>query len=335
VKSAMAELTDDTNEARGFSLLPMTWAFGFVIGPVIGGVLSRPQDRWPGIFSDPFWAKYPYFLPCMVSAAFVCLSFVVVAIYFEETVKFHPTLTNSDPMGEESTDGLDDHLEDAQKPLPQHSILTRPVLISISNYAMLTLLEMASLTLIPLIWSTSIKFGGLNFSPASIGLWLSLYGCMDGIFQFAVSPHIFERFGARFAFMAGIAVCAVIYIMFPFENLVLRHSVGGPNVILWSLILLQLLSFSVSRMGYTAIYIFISSAVPSKRSLGAANGVGQTMASALSMVGDASANWLFAFSITNNVLGGNFVYVVLLVLVCLGVYTASRLPRQKWEHTSL
>ena len=32
VKSAMAELTDDTNEARGFSLLPVTWAFGYVIG---------------------------------------------------------------------------------------------------------------------------------------------------------------------------------------------------------------------------------------------------------------------------------------------------------------
>jgi len=98
----MAELTDETNEARGFSLLLMTWAFGYVIGfaifvtisfsrqhltslsPVVGGVLSRPQDRWPAIFWDPFWGKYPYFLPCMVSAAFLCLSFVIVAIYFEE-----------------------------------------------------------------------------------------------------------------------------------------------------------------------------------------------------------------------------------------------------------
>jgi hypothetical protein len=102
VKSAMAELTDDTNEARGFSLLLMTRAFAYVIGfavllrslsplqyltslsPVIGGVLARPQDRWPATFSDPFWAKYPYFLPCIVSAAFVCFSFAIVAIYFEE-----------------------------------------------------------------------------------------------------------------------------------------------------------------------------------------------------------------------------------------------------------
>ena len=166
-------------------------------------------------------------------------------------MKFQPALTKSDRMEDESGDGLDEHLEDTQKPPPLRSALTRPVMISIANYAMITLLEGASLALIPLIWSTSIEFGGLNFGPASIGLWLSLYGCMDGIFQFTVSPHILERFGARYAFMASIAVCAVTYTMFPFENLVLRHSVGGLNVILWPLILLQLSSFSVNKMGFS------------------------------------------------------------------------------------
>jgi len=159
-------------------------------------------------------------------------------------------------MGEESGagDGLDEHLDDAQKPLPLRSVLTRPVLISIVNYAMLTLLEMASIALISLVWSTSIEFGGLNFSPASIGLSLSLYGCVDGIFQLTVSPYIFERFGVRYAFVTSIAFFSVIYIMFPFENLVLRHSVGGSNMILWPLILLQLLSFSITKMGFSEFY---------------------------------------------------------------------------------
>jgi hypothetical protein len=31
VKSAMAELTDETNVARGFSLLLMVWSVGYVI----------------------------------------------------------------------------------------------------------------------------------------------------------------------------------------------------------------------------------------------------------------------------------------------------------------
>ena len=66
MKSMMAELTDETNMARGFALIPVTWAIGGTIGfdisllsfflwlistprPFIGGVLSRPQDRLPQV----------------------------------------------------------------------------------------------------------------------------------------------------------------------------------------------------------------------------------------------------------------------------------------------
>jgi len=338
VKCVMAELTDETNIARGFSLLLMTWAIGIVFGPLIGGVLSRPQGRWPGVFSHPFWDKYPYFLPCLVCAALLCLSFVIVALFLEETVKLQPTLTNSDVTvtREGSSDTLDQHADDAQKPLPLRSVLTRPVLISLANYAVLALFEMASLTLIPLIWSTSVEFGGLDFSPASIGLWMSIYGCMDGVFQFALAPRILERFDAGYAFMTSISACAVVYIMFPFENLALRmrQAVSGPNVVAWLLILLQLSSLSIQRMGFSAVYIFISSAAPNKRSLGATNGFAQTIVSIQRTFGPAAADSLFAFSVTNNVLGGNFVYVVLLVLVSVGLYIASRLPRHRWAHGS-
>ena len=108
IKSVIAELTDETNIARGFSLSLMIWSVGGVIGFVlsscslsifplirqilfsslIGGILSRPQDRWPHIFSHPFWAVYPYFLPCLVAAAFPLVSFVLTAFYLEEVFCF-------------------------------------------------------------------------------------------------------------------------------------------------------------------------------------------------------------------------------------------------------
>jgi len=335
VKCIMAELTDETNIAQGFSLLLMTWAAGYVLGPIIGGVLSRPQDRWPGVFSDPFWDKYPYILPCLVSVAFVCLAFVMVALFLKETVKSPPVLTNPDVIEEGSDDALDPHLEDTQKQLSLRSVLTRPVLISIGNYAVLGLLETASLALIPLVWSTSVEFGGLNYSPASIGFWMSMYGWIDGIFQFTLVPRILGRFGARYTFMIGVTACAVVYMMFPSENLALRmrQAIGGPYVVVWLLILVQLLFLSIQRMGFTAVFIFITSAAPSKRSLGATNGLAQAVVSVQRTMGPAAADWLFAFSITNNVLGGNFVYVVLLVLVCVGLCTGTWLPRHRWAHS--
>jgi hypothetical protein len=79
--------------------------------------------------------------------------------------------------------------------------------------------------------------------------------------------------------------------------------------------------------------MYISSATPpDMRSLGAVNGLAQMVASIQRTVGPAAADSLFAFSVTKNVLGGNFVYVVLVSLVGVGLYVAAKLPRHAWTH---
>ena len=55
------------------------------------------------------------------------------------------------------------------------------------------------------------------------------------------------------------------------------------------------------------------------------------MVSVQRTVGPAAAASLFAFSLENNVLGGNFVYVVLLVVVCAGLGVAAQLPKNTWK----
>jgi hypothetical protein len=87
-----------------------------------------------------------------------------------------------------------------EEPLPLRALLTRPVLVSVANYSVIALLDIAAGTLTPLVWSTSVEFGGLNMSPASIGLWISGYGFMYGIFQFVALPRFVERFGPGASF---------------------------------------------------------------------------------------------------------------------------------------
>lgn len=57
--------------------------------PLIGGVLSRPHDHWPETFTDPFWLKYPYFLPCAVVATVAATIFVVTATVLKEVHNMH------------------------------------------------------------------------------------------------------------------------------------------------------------------------------------------------------------------------------------------------------
>ncbi|SRR6266702_3477493 len=142
-------------------------------------------------------------------------------------------------------------VKDTEKPLPLRALLTRPVVVSVANYCMIALLEMTAVTLIPLIWSTSVEFGGLSMSPASIGLWMAGYGLMNGIFQFVAFPRIVGRLGPRRVFIASILCFIPVYIMFPFENLVLRHSSRGANVISGLLIILQLSALGFSDMGFS------------------------------------------------------------------------------------
>lgn len=76
--------------------------------------------------------------------------------------------------------------------------------------------------------------------------------------------------------------------------------------------------------------MYISSAAPDKRSLGALNGLAQTVASVQRTFGTVAADSLFAFSVTNNILCGDFVYGTLIILVFIGLCVAVKLPKHAW-----
>ncbi len=78
--------------------------------------------------------------------------------------------------------------------------------------------------------------------------------------------------------------------------------------------------------------MYISSSPPNKRSLGATNGLAQTVVAIQCAVGPAATASLFAFSLQNNVLGGQFAYAVLLSIVCVALCLATQLPRDTWKH---
>ncbi|KAH9030856.1 major facilitator superfamily domain-containing protein [Lactarius deliciosus] len=222
IKIMTAELTDETNVAQGFSMLPMARSLGYVIGPLIGGVFSRPQERWPHIFSHPFWADYPYFLPSLMASMFACLSLAITGLYLEETLssrsseRLQLASPNFDTPQRDAGNSPELVMtsDESDKPPPLRSVLTKPVIVTIANHGMLALLNSVAMSYIPLVWSTPVKYGGLNMSPASIGLGLSVYGSMGGFFQFVFLSHLVGHFGLRRVFVFSVVSCAMIYTLF-------------------------------------------------------------------------------------------------------------------------
>ena len=76
--------------------------------------------------------------------------------------------------------------------------------------------------------------------------------------------------------------------------------------------------------------MYISSAAP-KGSIGATNGISQTMIAIQRTIGPAAAASLFAFSLDSNILGGKLVYVVVLATVWIGLRIAVYLPENMWK----
>lgn len=327
MKTMVGELTDSTNMAQGFALIPIMWCIGGFIGPLIGGTLARPQDNWPGLFSHPFWSRYPYFLPCAAAACGLLVGFFVLLFFLEETLstKRRPKLTATTLSISNGTNSNDREGLSQTCNMPVRSLLTPTIIIPIANYAMLALLDIALMALLPLFFSTPTYLGGLGFTPSHIGLWMAMFALADGVFQALFFAKIVEWIGPKRLFCVAVSCFAPVMLMFPIMSW-LVHTRGVIDHTIAFVLISQLVLAIIWDMAYGVVFMFITASAPSKNVLGAVNGLSQTSASLARVVGPAFATSLFAFSKEHNILNGNAVYVVLIILGGALRWLGSQLP---------
>ncbi|KAF8875933.1 major facilitator superfamily domain-containing protein [Infundibulicybe gibba] len=210
MRSLMWELTNSSNRAQGFSLIPIVWA----AGATLGWYIARPHERFPQVFGGKFWQEYPYFyLVSLHPASFVSPS------------SRSPVASG----GVTPVDALP--VRSRNEPLPLHNLLVYPVIISISNYMALAFLEIMLYALFPLFFTMPIHIGGLGFKPSTIGYIMGVYG--------VVMSSIAQRSGVNLVVWLGIAVllslmgfmemaygCISMYVMASSPN---KRSLGATN----------------------------------------------------------------------------------------------------------
>ena len=96
LKTFLTEITDDTNQGTGFSLLSIAWAIGTVLAPLAGGMLSNPSKNYPHYFGNiNFFIKYPYSLPCLICCFINILTAFISFILMKETKVFQTKSNNN------------------------------------------------------------------------------------------------------------------------------------------------------------------------------------------------------------------------------------------------
>ncbi|KAF8218229.1 major facilitator superfamily domain-containing protein [Mycena galopus ATCC 62051] len=318
IKSMMGELTDSTNIAQGMALMPVVWSTGATVGPIIGGLLANPYEQFPNTFGRfEFWKTYPYALPCFVIAFYCITSFFLALFYLKETVE--PRRSNPSSLGPAPE----------IRHLPLRDVLTPRVIIAVSNYSLLALLDIALRALQPLFYTLHIRFGGLGFSPPLVGLCLGAFGLFSGLYQATLFAPVYNRFGTKRIFVFSVMTFIPMFALFPLMNLSAQHN--GVNAVTFAELTIQMILYVWMDMGFSCAFIYVRSAAPTKHSLGATNGIAQTCISIVRAIGPVASTSLFSFSLQRNLLGGWLVYVVMVFISALALLGTTYLPKNLWE----
>jgi MFS family permease len=65
-RTYLADITDETNMATGFSLIGVVRGCVLVVGPALGGFLVHPAENFGGPFDNFVFRAYPFCLPILV-----------------------------------------------------------------------------------------------------------------------------------------------------------------------------------------------------------------------------------------------------------------------------
>jgi MFS family permease len=85
IRTMVAEMVPEKElQPRAFSIMPLVWSLGSVIGPSFGGFFAQPAKQYPAIFGDmAFFKQYPYALPNLVATIFFLISLASASLFLK------------------------------------------------------------------------------------------------------------------------------------------------------------------------------------------------------------------------------------------------------------
>ncbi|KAI7883986.1 MFS general substrate transporter [Lichtheimia hyalospora FSU 10163] len=222
-KVMVSEMTHGSSQearARGFSILQMAYAVGFMIGPFIGSSLVDPVSKYPGIFQPDgvltiFLEAYPYFLPCFAGAFLSAIMLIISLFFMEETcikIKANQEKSSSstklllqasrsystfDYIKRQSIN-LKPHLPEKQS-LASIFSLRECLIPEVNNILVIYIFLMSQLAylgeLAPIWMSSERKYGGLGFTPKECALAFATQGMSQVIVIVFILTPLTKRFG--------------------------------------------------------------------------------------------------------------------------------------------
>ncbi|PWZ01190.1 MFS general substrate transporter [Testicularia cyperi] len=233
------------------------------------------------------------------------------------------------------------------------------------SYAFLSLIAVALDAVLVLYLYEPVSLGGLGFSSDATGVVLSITGLGGAFVQVLLFPPLQRRLGTLRLYNLSMWGFVVSILLLPIANLIARTGANDSERVgtqlfsasisisiskqettqklVWACILLSALFKVLGQMAFSTNMILVNqcSTLTKATALGTLNSLAQMSSSFTRAIGPYAANTLFALSVTHNLLGGQFVWLILSIigvigaLVCLFIKDLDReqqLAQQQHAH---
>ncbi|CEJ93617.1 hypothetical protein VHEMI09195 [[Torrubiella] hemipterigena] len=312
-------------QASAYSWFAFSGNMGILLGPLIGGALAKPAEQYPNVFGHiAFFKTYPYALPGFAFSLICLVGAVACAFLLEETLpRKDATLPAQETAGSDSEDS---HQSNAS--MTTWELLKYPgVSIAVWTYCHAALLGIIFPALLPLVLHMSVPHGGLGFSQFEITLYTASQGASQAFWLLIIFPPLQRRVTTK----GVLRICAAFYpFFFPgymLMNAMLRFHTPFTMAIFWVIAPITALVAPGIAMAFTGVQLSLNDASPSPFVLGSLNALTLTIVSGLRAVGPGLATVLYSYGARNDILWGQFGWVVMMPLAATFPVVVAMLPR--------
>mmetsp|Transcript_2801 Transcript_2801/g.8266 ORF Transcript_2801/g.8266 Transcript_2801/m.8266 type:complete len:506 (+) Transcript_2801:336-1853(+) len=341
-KAMMADLTDSSNETKAFTFIGMAFGIGGMLGPLIGGPLSEPADKYPNLPGHALWEARPFLLPCLIVALYMLVDWILAIFLLEETV----TQSRDAAADAEASYGTVDESNESQAEAlgfvdgakagpaaPEGGGIsqllrdpTSPFKLVCTSFAIFSTCMSSFLEVFPIFARAKTSEGGMGLSLTAVGLLQAGTG-VSGILVVAAGlfPMMCKRYGVPGVYARALVFSGLIAYAAP--PILAAFSTSTPWL---GLIAANLCVSITNQLCFGTANLMMKNSAPPELA-GAAIGTGSSIGLLGMAIGPIWGGSLFAYSSSPDaplgVVGkGRLFFVVLSMLALTNGRLAFTLP---------
>jgi MFS family permease len=310
IRTMITENSTKKTQAQAFSYFAFTGNMGILLGPMIGGGLSKLPEHYEFWRGNKFMTDLPYALPTLVCGTFAAIAAIASAVLIKETLNRNEVDKKGnkiEPMG------------------TWELVKCRGVPFVLYLYSIVGLLAFAYTAVVPVFWFEPPELGGFGFDERQISLFISLAGASQAFWLLFIFPPLQRRIGTG----GVLRLCSRAYPFFflfnPLCNWLRRQ---GLNAAFWALGPPILMIGSGVAMNFTAVQLALNDISPSAHTLGTLNALALTLSSGIRAVSPALFTTLYAAGVKYQILWGQFIWLILIIITLCLAFSLRWLPEE-------